>query len=172
MAPNSTGTAPHRPPASQPLGAVPYRGCVPDDARDTAPEGPASALPPVGARVLAFAGIVVGGASGLVIGMGVVNVQCTGDCSTPAAIGGLVGALTGALGVAVVAVLALRAMGEWRTVQHGAGARRPFEMRAEDARGVSLLGRIRGDDQLGPPPPPTGELESPPPASATDEPER
>jgi hypothetical protein len=31
---------------------------------------------------------------------------------------GLLGAVLGAAGVGVVAVLALRAMGEWRTVQH------------------------------------------------------
>jgi hypothetical protein len=30
----------------------------------------------------------------------------------------LVGAVIGAVGVAVVAVLALRAMGEWRVIQH------------------------------------------------------
>lgn len=127
---------------------------------DDATEGPASALPPVAARVLAFVGILVGGGCGFVIGVGVVDVQCAGDCSTPAAIGGVVGAVVGALGVAVVAVLALRAMGEWRTIQHGAAADREYEPRAEDARGVSLLGRIRGDDQLQEAPP-AGELEDP-----------
>lgn len=35
-------------------------------------------------------------------------------CPVLAALGGLVGAVAGALGVAVMAVLALRAMGEWR----------------------------------------------------------
>jgi hypothetical protein len=120
------------------------------------PEGPESALPPVVARVLAFLGILVGGACGLVIGMGVVNVQCAGDCSTPAAAGGFVGAVVGALGVAVVAVLALRAMGEWRTIEHGQAANREYVHQAEDARGVSILGRIRGDDR-----PP--ELEQAPP---------
>ncbi len=129
-------------------------------------DGPESALPPVGARVLAFVGILVGGGCGFVIGMGVVDVQCAGDCSTPAAAGGVVGAVVGALGVAVVAVLALRAMGEWRTIEHGQAARREFVNQAEDARGVSLLGRIRGDDRpaeleapdAGAP----GELEPPP----------
>jgi hypothetical protein len=125
------------------------RRVVDDDAPEPA-AGPTSALPPVAARVMAFAGILVGGVCGLVIGMGVVDVQCAGDCSTPAAVGGVVGAAVGALGVAVVAVLALRAMGEWRTIEHGAAADRPYEQRAEDARGVSLLGRIRGDDQLPP----------------------
>jgi hypothetical protein len=35
-----------------------------------------------------------------------------------AGLAGLGGAIVGALGVAVVATLALRAMGEWRTIQH------------------------------------------------------
>jgi hypothetical protein len=118
---------------------------VPPDAPDDAPVGPASALPPVAARVLAFVGILVGGACGLLIGMGVVDVQCNGDCSTPAAIGGFVGAVVGALGTAVVAVLALRAMGEWRTIQHGAASHRDYVFHAEDARGPSLLGFARGD---------------------------
>ena len=47
----------------------------------------------------------------------ITDLQCQGDCATPDAIGALVGALIGAGGVAVVVVLALRAMGEWRTVQ-------------------------------------------------------
>jgi len=118
---------------------------------DTAPEGPESALPPVGARVLAFLAIVVGGACGLVIGAAVVNVQCSGDCTVPSTIGAVVGGIVGALGVAVVAVLALRAMGEWRTIEHGQAARRAYVHQAEDARGVSLLGRLRGDDRPAPP---------------------
>jgi hypothetical protein len=117
----------------------------------------------VAARVAAFVAILVGGACGGLIGAGVVDVQCTGDCSTPSSVGALVGAVTGALGVAVVAVLALRAMGEWRTIEHGQAADRPFIHQAEDARGVSLLGRLRGDDRpaLEEPDEPAGELEDP-----------
>ena len=129
---------------------------------DDPPGGPVSALPPVAARVAAFVAILVGGACGGLIGAGVVDVQCTGECSTPSSIGALVGAVTGALGVAVVAVLALRAMGEWRTIEHGQAANRPYIQQAEDARGVSLLGRIRGDDQPALPEAedgPVGELE-------------
>lgn len=124
---------------------------MPNEPDDDTSGGPASALPPVGARVLAFVGILVGGACGGLIGAGVVDVQCSGDCTTPASIGAVVGALTGALGVAVVAVLALRAMGEWRTIQHGQAARREYVHQAEDARGISLLGRVRGDDVEAPP---------------------
>jgi hypothetical protein len=96
--------------------------------------GPESALPPVAARVLAFVAILVGGLCGGIIGAAVVDVQCSGDCTTEASIGGLVGAVIGALGVAVVAVLALRAMGEWRTIQHGQASDRAYEFYAEPGR--------------------------------------
>lgn len=94
---------------------------------DTPPPGPGddyapTALPSVGARLLAFAAIVVGGVCGGLIGYGVTDVQCDGDCGALAGVIGIVGAVVGAVGVGVVAVLALRAMGEWRTIQ-----RRPDE---------------------------------------------
>jgi hypothetical protein len=88
---------------------------VPDD--EPTPVAVQSAAPPVAARVLAFLAIVVAGVCGALIGDGVVEVQCTGDCTTAAGIGLLVGALLAAGGAAVVAVLVLRAMGEWRTIQ-------------------------------------------------------
>ncbi len=81
-----------------------------------------TALPTVAARVVAFAAICVGGIAGLLIGVALVRVQCTGDCSVPQGIGAITGAVIAAVGVAVVAVLVLRAMGEW---QAGAGQRRP-----------------------------------------------
>jgi hypothetical protein len=79
-----------------------------------------SALPSTGARVLAFAAILVGGLCGGLIGWAFVDLQCAegDDCSVVAGAAGLFGAVVGAVGVAVVAVLALRAMGEWRTIQH------------------------------------------------------
>ena len=77
-----------------------------------------SALPSTGARVLAFVAILIGGLCGGLIGWAFVDLQCTGDCGTLAGAVGLFGAVLGAGGVAVVAVLALRAMGEWRTIQH------------------------------------------------------
>ncbi len=76
-----------------------------------------SSLPSTGARVLAFAAILVGGLCGGLIGYSVTDLQCAGSCSTNSALGAAVGAVIGALGVAVVAVLALRAMGEWKTIQ-------------------------------------------------------
>ena len=80
-------------------------------------ERPVSALPSPRARALAFAVIVVAGACGAMIGWGFVAVQCTGNCTTPGGIGALVGGVLAAAGVAVVAVLTLRAMGEWRTIK-------------------------------------------------------
>ena len=78
--------------------------------------GSLSALPSSGARVLAFIAILVGGLCGGLIGYGFVDLQCTGDCDTATAIGALVGALVAAIGTAVIAVLVLRAMGEWREI--------------------------------------------------------
>ncbi|MEZ5216322.1 MAG: hypothetical protein R2715_06970 [Ilumatobacteraceae bacterium] len=46
-----------------------------------------------------------------------IDVQCSGDCTTATTAGGFVGALVAAVGTAVVAVLALRASGEWRELQ-------------------------------------------------------
>ena len=77
-------------------------------------ERPLSAIPPVAARVVAFAVILLGGVAGAVIGYTLVDLQCEGDCSLPKGIGLLTGALMCAGGMAIVAVLALRAMGEWR----------------------------------------------------------
>jgi hypothetical protein len=78
---------------------------------------PLSALPSVRARVLAFAAIVVAGAAGGLIGWSFVHVSCDGSCTTPATLGALGGAVLAAGGVAVVAVLTLRAMGEWRRIR-------------------------------------------------------
>jgi hypothetical protein len=76
-----------------------------------------SALPSRTARVLAFAAILVAGVCGGLIGYAVVKVQCHGACTTPKGVGAVTGAIIAAGGVAVVAVLVLRAMGEWRRIQ-------------------------------------------------------
>ena len=82
-------------------------------------DGVASALPSTTARVLAFASILVGGLCGGLIGYAVPDLQCTSGCGgAEAGLGALVGALVAAGGVAVVAVLVLRAMAEWRTIQN------------------------------------------------------
>lgn len=75
-----------------------------------------SALPSPTARALAFAAIMVAGILGAVIGYGVVDVQCQDGCGSWPAVGAIVGALFFGGGGAVVAVLVLRASGEWRRV--------------------------------------------------------
>ena len=83
-----------------------------------APDYTPSALPSIGARILAFVAILLGGLCGGLIGYGFTDLQCTDGCTGLASGAALLGAVIGAVGVGVVAVLALRAMGEWRTVRH------------------------------------------------------
>ena len=78
---------------------------------------PLSALPSPMARFVAFMAVLIGGLAGGLIGFGFVRLECSGDCTTPSAIGALIGAVLAAAGTAVVAVLVLRAMGEWRQLQ-------------------------------------------------------
>ena len=59
---------------------------------------------------------LVAGICGALIGYSFVSIQCHGACSTPEGAGAIVGAVIAAVGVAVVAVLVLRAMGEWKTI--------------------------------------------------------
>ncbi len=75
-----------------------------------------SALPSTGARVLAMAAIVVAGICGGLIGWKVTQLSTDGDSDLLAGIVGLLGAAFAAGGVAVVAVLVMRAMGEWQTI--------------------------------------------------------
>lgn len=84
--------------------------------RYEAQDRPLSALPSPLARALAFVAIVVAGLCGALIGWSVVDLQCGGDCSVGSGIGAVVGGAGAAVGVAVVAVLTLRAMGEWKRV--------------------------------------------------------
>ncbi|MDQ6797479.1 MAG: hypothetical protein M3011_05550 [Actinomycetota bacterium] len=89
---------------------------MPDDgpARETRSTGGPTALPGVGARIVAFLVICVGGLSGLLIGLALVRIQCSGDCDVAQGTGALFGAVVSAVGVSVIAVLVLRAMGEWQ----------------------------------------------------------
>jgi hypothetical protein len=83
----------------------------------TETDRPLSALPSPAARAAAFIAIIVGGLAGGLIGYTLVKLQCTGECATPQGIGLLTGALIAAGGMAVVAILVLRAVGEWRQVE-------------------------------------------------------
>jgi hypothetical protein len=91
--------------------APPPEAPEPDDYAPTS-------LPSLGARILAFLAILLGGLCGGLIGYGFTDLQCTDSCTGLAGGIGVLGAVIGAVGVGVVAVLALRAMGEWRTIQH------------------------------------------------------
>jgi len=78
------------------------------DAFDTGP-GPSRT-----AFLLAYFAVILGGLFGATLGYGVTEIGCHGDCGSSTAIGAVVGAVIGAVGTGVVAVLALRAMAEWR----------------------------------------------------------
>ena len=69
-------------------------------------------LPSRWAYVLAFGGVVLAGILGGIIGFGIADVSSQSDVSH--LIGAFVGAVIGAGGVGIVAVLVLRAMAEWR----------------------------------------------------------
>jgi hypothetical protein len=84
-----------------------------------------SALPSPTARIVAFLSIIAGGVAGAVIGHALVDVQCAGDCTTGRGLGILIGALSSASGMSVVAVLGLRAIGEWRQLGDRTEARAP-----------------------------------------------
>lgn len=99
-------------------GGAEAKGPIRPTAQLKGPAGP-TALPGVGARVVAFVVICVGGFSGLLIGLALVRIQCTGDCGVAQGAGALAGAVASAVGVAVIAVLVLRAMGEWQAGGRG-----------------------------------------------------
>jgi hypothetical protein len=69
-------------------------------------------LPSRWAYVLAFGGVVLAGVLGGIIGFGIADVSSQTDLSH--LVGAFIGALIGAGGVGIVAVLVLRAMAEWR----------------------------------------------------------
>jgi hypothetical protein len=73
-----------------------------------------SALPSRAARAGAFVAIILGGLAGGLIGYAFVDLQCDDGCAIAAAIGAWITAVGTAAGTAVIAVLALRAVGEWR----------------------------------------------------------
>ena len=98
-----------------------------------------TALPSVGARVLAFVAILVAGAAGGFIGYAFVDLQSSGDNTVATGLGALIGALIAAGGTAVVVVLTLRAMGEWRTIQ---ATQPPAAARTPDG-GVRKPPRVR-----------------------------
>ncbi len=81
------------------------------------PERALSALPSVGIRLGAFVAILLSGLAGGIIGYSLAALQCEGDCGLAKGIGLLIGATIAAGGMAVVAVLVMRAVGEWREIE-------------------------------------------------------
>jgi len=79
---------------------------------------PESAIPPQTARVVAFVSVLLGGLSGGLVGLGLGRFECEGSCGTWHGASLMGGALLGAGGIAIVVVLALRAMSEWHTIKH------------------------------------------------------
>ncbi len=79
-------------------------------------ERPLSALPSPLARAVAFVSILIGGLAGAVIGFALVDIQYSGEADWPRGLGVVIGAAVAAGGTAIVAVLVLRALGEWRDI--------------------------------------------------------
>ena len=78
-------------------------------------EAPSDAAPPMlpsrSAFLLAFSAVVLAGLFGGIIGFGVADVGSQSDAAR--LLGTFLGAMIGAAGVGIVAVLVLRAMSEW-----------------------------------------------------------
>jgi hypothetical protein len=85
---------------------------------------PDTAAPPVLARALALLAIMIAGLCGGLIGFAVTDLQCNDGCTTTAGIVGVVSAAGAAVGVAIVAVLTMRAMAEWKAQELQEQARR------------------------------------------------
>ena len=81
---------------------------------ETEPTVVPSALPSGRARILAVLAIVVAGTCGALIGYSFADLQCDGSCTGWKGGGLVAGALIASVGVAIVAVLTLRAMDEWQ----------------------------------------------------------
>jgi len=73
-------------------------------------------LPSRAARAMAFIAILVGGCAGALIGYALADIQSQNATAMAHGIGILIGAVASAGGTAIVAVLVLRAIGEWREI--------------------------------------------------------
>jgi hypothetical protein len=81
------------------------------DDGEAAPDAAPPMLPSRSAFLLAFSAVVIAGLFGGIIGFGVADVGSDSDAAR--LLGTFVGAMIGAAGVGIVAVLVLRAMSEW-----------------------------------------------------------
>ena len=80
---------------------------------------PSAPTPPEAARWAAFAGILVGGLLGGLIGYGTSDLLS--DVDLWIGLGTMAGAAIGAIGVGIMSALTLRAMSEWKATQHPEG---------------------------------------------------
>jgi hypothetical protein len=71
-------------------------------------------MPSRRAFLCSFASVVVAGVFGGIIGLGLADLGTTGNRTVAEIVGVTIGALAGAVGVGIVAVLVLRAMAEWK----------------------------------------------------------
>lgn len=71
-------------------------------------------MPSRAAFLVSFFSVVLAGIFGGIIAYGLVDVGCEGDCQASKLLGVVIGSVLAAGGVGIVAVLVLRAMGEWR----------------------------------------------------------
>ena len=69
------------------------------------------------ARQGMFGGGFMSGLAGGLIGYSLVRVQCDGECALGKGLGAFIGAALAAIGMSVVAVLVLRALGEWKSIE-------------------------------------------------------
>ena len=65
---------------------------------------------------MAFVSILLGGLGGALIGYTLGDIQYDGASATPLGLGLVIGAIVAAGGTAIIAVLVLRATGEWRDI--------------------------------------------------------
>lgn len=89
---------------------------VPSYDEGVSDQRPLSALPSPLARSVAFVAILLAGLAGGIIGYALVDIQYDGDRDLILGIGILAGSVIAAGGTAIIAVLVLRAVGEWRDI--------------------------------------------------------
>lgn len=74
-----------------------------------------SALPSRRSRIFAFLAICLAGVSGGIIGYSYESIQCDEDCGLSLGLYTLLGAVVASVGIAILVVLILRAMEEWKS---------------------------------------------------------
>lgn len=85
-----------------------------------------SSIPSVKARLLAITAITISGLCGGLVGYAVTDLQCENKCDVLSGSIGLGSALLCALGVSIVANLALKAMSEWKTTERQQSVRERY----------------------------------------------